>query len=889
MPKNEERITLPSHFDAGAMEGPIYEKWEAGGHFKAEVRPDRRPYTILMPPPNVTSNLHVGHALDNTIQDILIRQHRMQGYESLWQPGTDHAGIATQHVVAQKLLEERGVTRHELGREAFVEEIWKWKDTYEGEILRQMKTLGFSPDWTRLRFTMDERLSRAVREVFVQYYEKGLIYRGDYMINWCPKCSTALSDIEVEHEEKQAKLYYVNYRVETDAEEVDSFIQVATTRPETILGDTGIAVHPEDARYRKWVGRWAMVPLVNRRVPIVADEFVDAEFGTGVVKVTPAHDPNDYEIGQRNGLDPLEVINPKGLMTANAGERYEGLDRFAARQQVVDDLQAQGLLERVESHTHAVGECHRCSTVVEPLISRQWFVNMKPLAKPAIEAVETGRIRFVPERFGRIYLNWMYNVRDWCISRQLWWGHQIPAWYCDDCEEMIIARNAPTACDQCGGAVTQDEDVLDTWFSSALWPFSTQGWPEATPEMDYFYPSDVLVTGWDIIPFWVARMIFSALAFTDEVPFSEVLIHGLVLDPEGRKMSKSLGNGVDPLDVVETYGADALRFSLLFGNSPGSDMRFFWEKVETGRNFGHKLWNACRFVLMNLPDDFDPAQPAQYQMEDRWILSRAREMVGKVDGFFDDYQLGEALREIYEFSWNEFCDWYIEMAKARLSEEEPDERRHAAQVTLCRVLDTILKALHPYMPFITEAMWGALPDSDGLLISAPWPSVDAFPRDEALIEDVRRVQEVVRTVRNLRAEVNIPPSQTVPVTIIAPSRWQNVLVPWEAQLKQLAGIAEITWSLKEVGEPEQTLVGVAGDIRVLLPLEGVIDVEREQSRLKKKLEEALGYLKSAEKKLANPDFLEKAPETIVEREQKRYEQTKQEVKHLTSRLEQLGQ
>ncbi|MFP4201000.1 MAG: valine--tRNA ligase [Clostridia bacterium] len=877
--------TLPPHYDPHDVEDRTYRAWEEAGAFRAEVNPDRTPYTIMMPPPNVTSNLHVGHALNNTIQDVLIRKHRMQGYETLWQPGTDHAGIATQHVVSSHLMKERGLSRQDLGREAFEREVWKWKEIYEASIINQMRKLGFSADWTRTRFTMDEGLSRAVRKVFVNLYDGGHIYRGEYMINWCVSCHTALSDIEVEHKEREGHLYYVRYPVRGGT---DDYITIATTRPETILGDTAVAVHPEDGRFSHLVGRTAIVPLVDRPVPIIGDEAVDPEFGTGAVKITPFHDPNDFEMGERRDLESIQVIDEDGRMTAAAGEAYLEMDRFEARKRVVDDLREAGLLVKMEKHRHSVGECHRCHTIVEPLISRQWFVSMKDLAGPAIEAVESGRVTFVPERFGRIYLHWMYNVRDWCVSRQLWWGHRIPAWYCEECDEVVVSEEDPTECPSCGGSLYQDPDVLDTWFSSALWPFSTLGWPDKTPEMDYFFPTDVLVTGWDIIPFWVSRMIFSALEHVDEIPFHTVLIHGLVLDAEGRKMSKTLGNGVDPLEVVERYGADALRFSLLFGNSPGNEMRFFWERVEAGRNFANKLWNACRFVLMNVDAEFDPgAKPTSLEPEDRWILDRLGRVVEEVNRDLEDYQIGEALRRTYDFAWSEFCDWYIEMAKTRLAEGVALESRHTALHTLLEVLAGLLRLLHPILPFVTEEMWGAIPGRDGLLIEALWPGDKEYPRSGDDL-GVPLLQEVIRTIRNLRAEVNISPGTRVPVILAAPTSSEDKLRRFENHVLELAAVEELEFAPEDFDRPDQALTGVAGEVQVFLPLEGVVDLERERERLGKKLEEAQANLERSRAKLANEDFRTKAPGEVVTREGERASDLEKEVEHLEMRLREIG-
>ncbi len=878
--------SLPSRYDPVEVEESIYRLWEEGGHFRARVNHSRTPYTIMMPPPNVTSDLHVGHALNNTLQDVLIRRARMRGKESLWQPGTDHAGIATQRVVETHLREERGVTRYDLGRDEFIRETWRWKDRYEKNILRQLKRLGASPDWKRTRFTMDEGLSRAVQEVFIRLYEKGLIYRGDYLINWCIDCGTALSDIEVEHEERTGGLHYVHYPLADS----DDYVLVATTRPETILGDTGMAVHPEDERYSDLIGRRAVVPLMEREIPIIADEWVDPEFGTGIVKVTPGHDPNDFEIGLRAELPTVKVIGEEGAMTEEAGA-YAGMDRDAARDAVVQDLRSAGLLERVEEHEHAVGVCHRCHSVVEPLVSKQWFVRMKPLAEPAMEAVRDGRVRFVPERFSRVYLNWMENIRDWCISRQLWWGHQIPAWYCDDCDEVVVDKNEPTRCPHCAAdSLRRDTDVLDTWFSSALWPFSTQGWPEDSEEMEYFFPGDVLVTAWDIIPFWVARMIFTSLEFTGEVPFKDVLIHGVVLDPQGRKMSKSLGNGVDPLEVIEEYGADALRFCLLFGNTPGNDMRFHWERTEAGRNFANKLWNACRFVLMHVDEqqDFASGLPGDEELEteDRWLLTRLHEVIEAVDGYFQQYQLGEALREIYDFAWSEYCDWYIEMVKSRLAADDSRSQYVALQV-LQSGLSVILRLLHPFMPFVTEAMWQAGPEGDEELISASWPRSEAFPVSSRARYDMHSIMEIIRCIRNLRSEVNIPPSQEVAVQIIAGEEQRKLIEDLEHHVGSMARVNDIQFLCGGSDRPHQALAGVASDVQVFLPLRGIIDLDREIERLDRNLSEALNRIERSRGKLANSDFVQKAPQEVVDEERRRLTETESQAEHLKRRLAEL--
>ncbi|MGB4483327.1 MAG: valine--tRNA ligase, partial [bacterium] len=744
-----EGKNLSTVYNPRVVEDKWYQYWMEGDYFRPTIDPEQEPFTIVIPPPNVTGALHMGHALDNTIQDVLIRWKRMTGVPTLWLPGTDHAGIATQARVVESLAQE-GLTPQDLGREKFLERTWQWKEQYGGRIIEQLKRLGASCDWSRERFTMDEGCSRAVREVFVSLFEKGLIYRGDYIVNWCPQCGTAISDIEVEHEEEEGKLWHFRYPL-IDGE---GYVTVATTRPETILGDTAVAVHPEDERYRDLVGKRLVLPGVGRQIPIVADPYVDPEFGSGAVKVTPAHDPNDFLIGLRHGLEQVVVMAPDGTMNENAG-KYQGMDRLECREALVADFDREGYLVKVEDHLHAVGHCSRCDTTIEPLLSKQWFVRMKPLAEPALEAVRQGQIRFVPERFTKIYCDWLENIRDWCISRQLWWGHRIPVWYCQDCDEIIASREDLNQCPHCGGEVEQDPDVLDTWFSSALWPFSTLGWPDDTEDLNYFYPTSVLVTGRDIIFFWVARMIFMGLEFMQEEPFREVLIHGLVLDSQGRKMSKSLGNGIDPLEVIEEYGADTLRFMLMTSTTPGNDMRFYWERVENCRNFANKIWNASRFALMNLTD-FQPEgieeDQLAYSMADRWILSRLNRTIARVTEELEEYQLGEAATTLYEFIWGEFCDWYIEMIKPRLYAKEDGEGRRTSQYVLWKVLETTLRLLHPFMPFITEEIWQHLPHGGPSICVAPWP--EAGDTDPAVEEEMERIMAVIRGVRNIRAEMN---------------------------------------------------------------------------------------------------------------------------------------
>jgi len=874
---------LPSVYDPHKVESKWYRLWEEKGYFRAPVGDigERRPFSVVMPPPNVTGSLHLGHALDNTLQDILVRWHRMRGDATLWLPGTDHAGIATQARVEEELAKE-GLTKYDLGREKFLERVWAWKEEYGTRITQQLRRLGASCDWSRERFTMDKGCSQAVREVFVRLYKEGLIYRGDYIINWCPRCATVISDIEVEHEEEQGRLWYILYPFK----EGQGGITVATTRPETMLGDTAVAVHPDDERYRRFIGRTVILPLLNREIPVIADEYVDPSFGTGAVKITPAHDPNDFEVGKRHGLPAITVIGKDAIMTAEAGP-YKGLDRYACREKVIKDLERLGYLVKVEEHTHAVGHCYRCGTVIEPLISPQWFVRMKPLAQPAIQAALEGRVRFVPERFTKIYLNWLENIRDWCISRQLWWGHRIPVWYCQQCGEVICTTEDPRECPSCfSTALEQDPDVLDTWFSSALWPFSTMGWPDKTPELALYYPTSVLVTGRDIIFFWVARMLFMGLKFMGEVPFREVLIHGLVLDAQGRKMSKSLGNGVDPMDVIEEYGADTLRFTLITGNTPGNDLRFHPERLESTRNFCNKIWNAARFVLLNLKD-YDPEkEKAPYTLPDRWILSRLNAVVDEVTRNMENYEIGEAARSLYEFFWGEFCDWYIELSKVRLYGE--DERAKAtAQRVLLEVLETSLKLLHPFMPFITEEIWHYLPGDRISIMISPWPKAKAQERDYKAEEDMSLVTEVIRAIRNLRSEVRVTPGRKVRV----------ILVSREEKIRKLLEESRIYFSALAQAEPVDILdldkvdkrglkaiSSVCGGVEVYLPLEGLVDFEREIARLEKELATTQKELERVQKKLANPDFLAKAPAEVVEKERNRAEELKTKEGALRQRL-----
>jgi len=873
-----EGKNLSTVYNPRVVEDKWYQYWMEGDYFRPTIDPEQEPFTIVIPPPNVTGALHMGHALDNTIQDVLIRWKRMTGVPTLWLPGTDHAGIATQARVVESLAQE-GLTPQDLGREKFLERTWQWKEQYGGRIIEQLKRLGASCDWSRERFTMDEGCSRAVREVFVSLFEKGLIYRGDYIVNWCPQCGTAISDIEVEHEEEEGKLWHFRYPL-IDGE---GYVTVATTRPETILGDTAVAVHPDDERYRHLVGKKVLLPGVGRQIPIIADPYVDPEFGTGAVKVTPAHDPNDFQIGLRHGLGQVVVIAPDGTMNENAG-KYRGMDRLECREALVADFAREGYLVKVEDHHHAVGHCSRCGTTIEPLLSKQWFVRMKPLAEPALEAVRRGQIRFVPERFTKIYCDWLENIRDWCISRQLWWGHRIPVWYCQDCGEVIASRVDLDHCPHCGGKVEQDPDVLDTWFSSALWPFSTLGWPEQTEDLNYFYPTSVLVTGRDIIFFWVARMIFMALEFMKEEPFREVLIHGLVLDSQGRKMSKSLGNGIDPLEVIEEYGADTLRFMLITSITPGNDMRFHWERVENCRNFANKIWNASRFALMNLadfqPEGIEEGQLA-YSLADRWILSRLQRTIARVTEELEQYQLGEAATILYDFIWGELCDWYIEMIKPRLYGKEEGIGRRTSQYVLWQVLETTLRLLHPFMPFITEEIWQHLPHGGPSICVAPWP--EAGDIDPAVEEEMARIMAVIRGVRNIRAEMNIPPGKKIPVVIQAPVGLHSQLEAGIPYITQLAGVGTVTMQAPGSEKPRQA-AAIVGGMEVYVPLEGLIDIDREIARLRKEVEALEKEVERAVKKLQNESFLAKAPAEVVAKEREKEKEYREKLAKVQERI-----
>ena len=875
---------LPKIYDPQQVEGSIYEMWQKGGYFHAKRDPDKKPFTIVMPPPNVTGQLHMGHAMDCTLQDILTRFKRMQGYSALWLPGYDHAGIATQIKVEEELRKE-GLTRYDLGREKFLERVWQWKEQYGDRIVEQQKTLGSSCDWERHRFTMDEGCSKAVREVFVRLYEKGYIYKGSRIINWCPHCRTALSDAEVEYAEKPGKLWHLRYPIKG---EEGRYLVVATTRPETMMGDTGVAVNPNDERYKDLVGKTCILPIMNREIPIVADDYVEMDFGTGCVKMTPAHDPNDFEVGQRHNLEIIRVIGDDGKINAQGGP-YEGMDRYECRKAVIHDLEEQGYLEKIEDYTHNVSTCYRCHNDVEPLISAQWFVKMEPLAKEAIRVVEDGETKFVPERFTKTYLNWMENVHDWCISRQLWWGHQIPAWKCADCGEYTVAREDPTECCHCGSKhIVREEDVLDTWFSSALWPFETLGWPDKTEDLDYFYPTDVLVTGYDIIFFWVARMIFSGCEQMKKTPFHTVLIHGLVRDDKGRKMSKSLGNGIDPLEMVKQYGADALRMNMITGNSPGNDMRFYVERCEAMRNFANKIWNASRYVLMNLTID-QPGLPDmdKLEQEDKWILSKLNTAVREITENMERYELGVAAQKIYDFIWDDYCDWYIELTKTRLQGEDEDSKVRAQQV-LCHVLTQMLKLLHPFMPFITEEIWQALPHEEGVeegsfLMLQTWPEYQAeldFPAEAKAME---LIMDAIRAVRTRRSEMNVPPSKKAHLTVATDEAAVFQLgVPF---LKKMAYASEVTIvPAGQAAEAAGQVTVVTHAAQVSMPLAELVDLEKEKARLEKELKKNSAELEKLNAKLANPGFVNKAPEHVVKAEQERSVQLTELVAKLKEQL-----
>ena len=859
------------------IEDKLYKMWEESGAFVAHRVEGKKPFTIVMPPPNITGQLHMGHAMDCLLQDAPIRYHRMKGDPTLWLPGTDHASIATEVKVVDAMAKE-GLTKEMLGREGFLERAWAWKREYGGRINRQQRRLGASCDWSRERFTMDEGCNEAVREVFVRLYEKGLIYRGNRIINWCPECQTALSDAEVEYEEQVSHLWHIRYPGADGSEGVI----VATTRPETMLGDTGVAVNPNDERYTDLVGKKVILPLVNREIPVVADDYVDMEFGTGAVKMTPAHDPNDFEVGKRHNLEVIRVTNDDGTMNRNAG-KFEGMTAMECREAVVKELQELGLMVKIEDYTHNVGTCYRCHHTVDPVTSTQWFVKMEPLAKPAIEAVRSGKVQFVPERFSKTYFNWMENIRDWCISRQLWWGHRIPAYYCDECGETVVSKDAPEKCPKCGCThLHQDEDVLDTWFSSALWPFSTLGWPHETEDLKYFYPTSMLVTGYDIIFFWVARMIFSGIEQMGEPPFHTVLIHGLVRDAQGRKMSKSLGNGVDPLEIIDKYGADALRFSLAMGVSPGNDTRYSDEKVESARNFANKVWNASRFVLMNTQTR-ETIDPAKLLLPDQWILSRLNRTIAEVSAHMEDGDFGIAAQNLYDFAWSEFCDWYIELSKGRLMGEDEEQKQNVRAVLLY-VLEGLLKLLHPFMPFLTEEVYQYLPEHDGMLILARWPEVKPeydFPKEARQMEGL---MEVIRSVRNLRAEMNVQAGKRTHIVLIPEEGWEETLAMAEPYLQRMAYASTVELGGKEAldGQKVVSAVGAAGEIRI--PLGDLVDIDKEITRLEKEQKNLQGEIARASGKLNNPGFLSKAPAHLVEQEKEKLKVNESKLQALEARI-----
>ncbi|MBQ6538422.1 MAG: valine--tRNA ligase [Eubacterium sp.] len=879
------RKELGKTYDPKDIEDRLYSMWMEKGYFHAEVNENKNPYTIVIPPPNITGQLHMGHAFDNTLQDILIRFKRMQGYETLWMPGTDHASIATEAKIVEAMKKE-GVTKDDLGREGFLERAWKWKEQYGGRIVSQLKKMGSSCDWERERFTMDEGCNKAVRTVFANLYEKGLIYRGERIINWCPNCLTTISDAEVEYEDQKGHFWHLRYPFADG----DGYVELATTRPETLLGDTAVAVNPNDERYKDLVGRKLILPIVHREIPLIADDYVDMEFGTGVVKITPAHDPNDFEVGKRHDLPVINVMTDDAKIVDDY-EAYAGMDRYEAREAIIKDLEKEGALIKTEDHDHNVGTCYRCGTTVEPRVSKQWFVKMEPLAKPAIEAVKKGETKFVPEHFDKTYFHWLENIRDWCISRQLWWGHRIPAYYCDDCGELVVSRDERPCCPKCGKPMRQDPDTLDTWFSSALWPFSTLGWPDDTKELEYFYPTNTLVTGYDIIFFWVTRMIFSGLEHTGKTPFDTVLIHGLVRDSQGRKMSKSLGNGIDPLEVIDKYGADALRLTLVTGNAPGNDMRFYWEKVEANRNFANKVWNASRFILMNFEKneglDYDDVPASELTKADKWIISKANDLVADVTALMEKYELGIAVSKIYDFIWESFCDWYIEMVKPRLYSDE-DTTKAAALYTLKTVLVSALKLLHPYMPFITEEIYQTLLDDGSSIMVSDWPvysQLKSFPEEEKQIE---KIKEAVSGIRNIRGEMNVPPSRKAKVFVV--SEDDSVRANFEDNLSFFAtlGLAgEVVIQSDKTGIEDNAVSVVIENATIYMPFADLVDIEKEKERLQKEEKRLVGELARSEKMLSNPGFTSKAPKEKIEEEKVKQEKYKSMLDQVRSRLENL--
>jgi valyl-tRNA synthetase len=866
------------------IEDRLYNKWVSEGYFHAVIDRNKKSFTIVIPPPNITGQLHMGHALDNTLQDVLIRWKRMQGFCALWLPGTDHASIATEARIVESMAEE-GLTKADIGREKFLEKAWEWKKVYGGRIVEQLKKMGSSCDWERERFTMDDGLSDAVKEVFIRLYEKGLIYRGEKIINWCPGCGTSISDAEVEYEEKNGHLWYIRYPIK-DSED---YVTVATTRPETMLGDTAVAVNPKDERYFHLKGKKVVLPLMNREIPVIADEFVQMDFGTGIVKITPAHDPNDFEAGLRHDLMQIRVIDDNALMNENAG-RYAGMDRYEAREQIIKDLEESGLLERIENHRHNVGTCYRCKNVIEPLVSRQWFVKMKPLAESAIEAVKKRKVIFIPERFSKTYFNWMENIQDWCISRQLWWGHRIPAYYCNNCGETIISRDKPERCSKCGSTdIRQDEDTLDTWFSSALWPFSTLGWPEETADLAFFYPTSVLVTAYDIIFFWVARMILSGLEHMGKEPFKYVFIHGIIRDNEGKKMSKSLGNGIDPLEVIEEYGTDALRFALTTGNSPGNDLRFSPERIEAGRNFTNKIWNASRFVLMNFDENinFSKVSEENFTVADKWMLCKINRLSAEVTENLDKFEIGISLHKIYEFIWEKFCDWYIELVKPRLYDKE-SKARLEAQYVLNYTLGSAMKLIHPFMPFITEEIYSHLINDDKSIMISKWPEYRDdynFIQEEAEMETVI---DAVRSIRNIRAEMNVTPSRKSRVIFVTDNRDTVRIISLNKRVfETLAGASDIIIQRNDTGIPSNSVTAVLPDIKIFVPLDELIDIEKETERLEKEKHKLQEELDRVNGKLDNINFVSKAPIEVVETEREKRQKYQNMYNSVMERLEEL--
>lgn len=872
---------LAKQYDPSEVEDRTYKFWCDKKYFHATVNKDKKPYTIVIPPPNITGQLHMGHALDNTLQDILIRWRRMQGYEALWLPGTDHASIATEAKIVEAMRKE-GLTKEDIGREGFLKRAWDWKDQYGSRIIEQLKKMGSSCDWDRERFTLDEGCSRAVREVFVNLYNRGLIYQGKRMVNWCPHCCTTISDAEVEYEDQSGHFWHLRYPFKDGS----GYVELATTRPETMLGDTAVAVNPNDERYKDIIGKTLILPIVHREIPVVADDYVDIEFGTGVVKITPAHDPNDYEVGLRHNLEVIDVMTDDGHIAEGWG-KYSGLDRYECRDEIVKDLEKEGALIKVEDYSHNVGTCYRCHTSIEPRLSKQWFVKMEPLAKPAIDVVKEGKVKFVPERFDKTYYHWMENIKDWCISRQLWWGHRIPAWYCDDCGKVTVSKEDVCTCSHCGSKnIKQDPDTLDTWFSSALWPFSTLGFPDDTEELKYFYPTNTLVTGYDIIFFWVARMIFSAVEHTGKVPFDTVFIHGLVRDAQGRKMSKSLGNGIDPLEIIDKYGADALRFTLATGNSPGNDMRFSDDKVKASRNFANKLWNAARFVLMYLDDEFEyNGLPENLDIEDKWIVSKVNTLAKDVTDNLEKFELGIAIQKLYDFIWDVFCDWYIEIAKIRLQGDDAAAKNTAVGV-LVYVLTDILKLLHPFMPFITEEIYQALPHSDESIMISKWPQYDeklSFADDEAEME---RIMKAIRGVRNRRAEMNIPPSRKA--TVYVETAFEDTFKTGTDFIIRLSSANQVIVG-KDFEDLGNTVTVITDDAKIYIPMGDLVDFDAERKRLEKELDKAQDKLDFIMKKLSNPGFVNKAPEKVVNQNREDAKKLEEKIENIKNSISSLGE